>query len=93
VTPHFVLGPMKLPLIGNLHNLSEEPAKDFMKMREKYGDIIAIDFGPYPAIVLNEISLIKEGLGEASFSGRPKFQALLERTGGKPGGEKVFQVH
>lgn len=57
-----------------------------MKMGEKYGDVISVDFGSYPAVVLNSISAIKEALAENSFSGRSRFAPILERTGGRPGG-------
>jgi cytochrome P450 len=66
--------------------LSREPYKDFMKMREKYGNVIAFDFGSYRAVVLNDYKIIKEALNEMSFAGRPKFEFILQRSGGTPAG-------
>ncbi len=56
-------------------------------MREKYGDIISFDFGSFPAVVINDYKLIKEALNENAFTGRPHFEQLNERAGGKSGGE------
>ena len=48
---NFPPGPAGLPIIGNLHQLETEPAKVFMKMKEKYGDIFSLKFGSYKYVI------------------------------------------
>jgi cytochrome P450 family 2 subfamily J len=79
-------GPWRLPFIGNAHQVGKQPYLDFMKMREKYGDIIAIDFGSYRSVIINDYKLIREALNETAFTGRPRLEFMLERSGGTPAG-------
>lgn len=71
-------GPIPLPIIGNLACLDgyEVPYQAFSVLREKYGDIISLQLGTVPAVVVNGIENIKEVMVHkgAHFDGRPNFR-------------------
>ncbi|CAG7830884.1 unnamed protein product [Allacma fusca] len=73
-------GPWKLPLVGHLPFLGFFPHETIFKWKEKYGPIIFIQFGSYPAVVINDGALIKAAFNMPSLAGRPKIKLLDETT-------------
>ncbi|KAF2284004.1 hypothetical protein GH714_017907 [Hevea brasiliensis] len=53
-------GPRRLPLIGNLHQLSSQPYVDFWKMAKKYGPVMQLQLGRCPTVVLSSTETSKE---------------------------------
>ncbi|XP_046583100.1 cytochrome P450 1A1-like [Haliotis rubra] len=77
-------GPWGLPIVGHLPFLGKTPYQTFMKMRKIYGDLIKLQFGAWPTVVIHG-KLIKEALctkGDA-FSGRPQFFSSVSVQNGK----------
>ncbi|KAM4748961.1 cytochrome P450 1A1 [Rhinophrynus dorsalis] len=68
-----VPGPMPYPLIGNLLSLSKNPHLSLTKMSETYGDVMQIQIGTKPVLVLSGLETIKQALIKQGdeFSGRP----------------------
>uniref|UniRef100_A0A336MD30 CSON009839 protein n=1 Tax=Culicoides sonorensis TaxID=179676 RepID=A0A336MD30_CULSO len=71
-------GPKPLPIIGNLAVLDgyEVPYQAFNDLSKKYGNIITLQLGSVPALVVNGLENIKEVLiykGQ-HFDGRPNFR-------------------
>lgn len=52
-----------------------------MEVGKKYGGIFAFDFGSYPAVVINDLKLMKECLNDRAFAGRPVLPLFLEKSG------------
>ncbi|MEE6517403.1 hypothetical protein FKM82_027583 [Ascaphus truei] len=66
-------GPMPYPLIGNLLALSKNPHLSLTKMSETYGDVMQIQIGTKPVVVLSGLETLRQALvkqGE-EFAGRP----------------------
>lgn len=40
-------GPYGLPILGNLLQLGSSPFLTLMKLKERYGPIVSVDFGSY----------------------------------------------
>uniref|UniRef100_A0A7N6BI03 Cytochrome P450, family 2, subfamily X, polypeptide 9 n=1 Tax=Anabas testudineus TaxID=64144 RepID=A0A7N6BI03_ANATE len=84
---NFPPGPLTLPVLGNLINLSlENPLKDFEMLRKSYGNVYSLFIGPKPAVVINGVNAIKEALMTKAndFSGRPQdlfINDVTERKG------------
>lgn len=78
ITVNKAPGPKPLPLIGNLAVLDgyEVPYQAFSVLREKYGNIISLQLGSVPTLVVNGIENIKEVLIHkgSHFDGRPNFR-------------------
>ncbi|XP_055474927.1 cytochrome P450 2J4-like [Psammomys obesus] len=69
-------GPWRLPFVGNLFQFSLELSHlhlDIQPFVKKYGNIISLDFGNIPSVVISGLPLIKEALThtEESFLSRP----------------------
>ncbi|KAL3642297.1 hypothetical protein CASFOL_013112 [Castilleja foliolosa] len=45
--------PPKLPILGNLHQLSSSPHKDLQKLAEKYGPIMLLHYGNMPTLIVS----------------------------------------
>jgi len=58
----------------------------FVKL-EKYGRIFSVDVGSFRSVVVNDFKVLKQCLNDPAFSGRPKLQILLDRTG--PGAKYI----
>ncbi|XP_068927618.1 cytochrome P450 1A2 isoform X2 [Petaurus breviceps papuanus] len=66
-------GPWAWPLIGNILTLGKNPHLALTQLREKYGDVMQIQIGSTPVIVLSGLETIRQALvkqGE-DFKGRP----------------------
>lgn len=68
-----VPGPMPLPLIGNLLSLSKNPHLSLTKMSETYGDVLQIQIGTKPVLVLSGLETLRQALLKQGdvFSARP----------------------
>ncbi|XP_015882402.3 cytochrome P450 71AP13-like [Ziziphus jujuba] len=54
--------PSKLPIIGNLHQLSSMPLLSLCRLAEKYGPIFFLQLGQIPTVVVSSARLAKEVL-------------------------------
>lgn len=70
--------PKSWPIIGNLYSLAgyELPYQSFGALAKKFGNIISLQLGVQPAVVVNGINNIKEVLITKSshFDSRPNFK-------------------
>lgn len=72
-------GPFPLPIIGNLHVMTNKPYKDFQKLANIYGDVFSISFGMTRCVVTNSVEAVKEALVTKTcrFAGRPTNQYTI----------------
>ena len=81
---NFPPGPPGIPIFGNLPMMKENPNlyKDFMALAEQYGDIMGLQLGNYPAVVLNGHKVIREALVEngQSFVDRPNWMYIIKKN-------------
>ncbi|XP_041075248.1 cytochrome P450 1A1-like [Polyodon spathula] len=78
-------GPTPLPLIGNVLELGGNPHLSLTKMSQRYGDIMQIQIGTRPVVVLSgnetvQQALIKQG---DDFAGRPDLHSFQYISNGK----------
>lgn len=52
-------GPKKLPIIGNLHQISEPPFRCFRDLATQYGPIMHVKLGEVDAIVVSSPEIAK----------------------------------
>ncbi|XP_072484447.1 cytochrome P450 1A1 [Notamacropus eugenii] len=66
-------GPWAWPLIGNILTLGKNPHLALTQLREKYGDVMQIQIGSTPVLVLSGLETIKQALVKQGddFKGRP----------------------
>ncbi|GLJ11716.1 hypothetical protein SUGI_0175270 [Cryptomeria japonica] len=55
-------GPFAWPLIGNLHQLGKLPHRSLEELAKKYGPIMSLQLGYFPAIVVSSPEMAKEFL-------------------------------
>ncbi|XP_057810420.1 premnaspirodiene oxygenase-like [Salvia miltiorrhiza] len=69
-------GPITLPIIGNLHQISSPPFRCFTDLAARHGPIMYLRLGEAPAVVVSspEIAMLKDL--DPSFANRPKGVAL-----------------
>ncbi|XP_019231575.1 PREDICTED: cytochrome P450 93A3-like [Nicotiana attenuata] len=70
--------PLKLPLIGHLHLLSNKPHESLHKLSNKYGPIFHLFLGSIPCVVASSPKIVKQFLknNEIIFSNRPKISNI-----------------
>ncbi|KAM4039845.1 cytochrome P450 1A1 [Anomaloglossus baeobatrachus] len=68
-----VPGPIPLPLIGNLLSIGKNPHLSLTKMSEFYGDVLQIQIGTKPVLVLSGLETLHQALLKQGdvFSARP----------------------
>ncbi|XP_074088814.1 cytochrome P450 1A1-like [Macrotis lagotis] len=66
-------GPWAWPLIGNILTLGKNPHLALTQLREKYGDVMQIQIGSTPVLVLSGLDTIRQALVKQGddFKGRP----------------------
>jgi cytochrome P450 len=71
-------GPLRLPIIGNLHLLHPIPHQALQKLSLRYGPMMSFKLGSHPALHVCTPKLAKEFLKthEASFSARHAFHSV-----------------
>ncbi|XP_064612840.1 cytochrome P450 2D4-like [Liolophura sinensis] len=70
-------GPKGWPLFGSIFQISATDShKDFLKLSEQYGDVIAVNMAGNPVVVLNSADAIREAFFSTTtrdvFAGRPR---------------------
>lgn len=78
-------GPTPLPLIGNIHKIGQENIhRVFYNWAKKFGDFFLIWFGPKPAIIISDFTLIQRLLKDRphAFRRASKMEAVLREFGG-----------
>ncbi|XP_068169197.1 cytochrome P450 2F2-like [Antennarius striatus] len=81
---NFPPGPLALPIVGNILQLSlENPLKDFERLRKAYGNVYSIFMGSKPAVVISGLKAMKEALTSKAteFAGRPQDLLVNDSTG------------
>jgi hypothetical protein len=72
-------GPPRLPIIGNLHQVPKGPAwVTYKKWVEKYGPLVAVDFGGKDVIIIGDYETAKTLLDKRAqvYSDRPRMVTL-----------------
>jgi hypothetical protein len=75
--PNLPPSPPKLPIIGNLHQLSTLPHRSLQALSKKYGPVMFLYFGHTPTLVVSSADMAKEMMKthDIVFSNRPKSKA------------------
>ncbi|GMS97952.1 hypothetical protein PENTCL1PPCAC_20127 [Pristionchus entomophagus] len=71
-------GPVPLPLVGNLLSLSNEAAKDLLRLSKKYGPVLTV-WMPQPVVVITDSKVLHESIirGGDTFGDRPQSSSHL----------------
>ncbi|XP_037683008.1 cytochrome P450 2J2-like isoform X1 [Choloepus didactylus] len=67
-------GPPRLPFVGNFLQLGfKQPHLQLQQLVKKYGNLLSLEFGDFPVVIVTGLSLIKEVLvhQEQNFMNRP----------------------
>ncbi|XP_055332134.1 cytochrome P450 2A1-like [Paramacrobiotus metropolitanus] len=77
-------GPLGLPFVGYGPLLGSDPPAKMLKLKERYGKVMSMSFGPQLTIVLNNYEAVKEAFIKQGdkFIGRPStfmFDLLTEK--------------
>lgn len=69
--------PVKLPILGNLHQLGMLPHRSLRTLSEKYGPIMLLHFGTVPALIVSSADIAREVLKtqEVAFLDKPQTRA------------------
>lgn len=82
-------GPPRVPFIGThlLLTWANQPFRMFMRLNEKYGQIIYMRMGAQNTVVLSSYETIKEALVTKSdiFNDRPRHLSSIKKTSGAKG--------
>ncbi|KAK7389146.1 hypothetical protein VNO78_23979 [Psophocarpus tetragonolobus] len=70
-------GPMKLPFIGNLHQLGTLPHRTLQDLSRKHGALMFLQLGSVPTLVVSSAEMAREIFKnyDSVFSGRPLLHA------------------
>ncbi|XP_052172526.1 cytochrome P450 736A117-like isoform X2 [Diospyros lotus] len=66
--------PLKLPIIGNLHQLGKLPHRSLRSLAQKHGPLMLLHFGSNPVLVVSSGDAAREIMktNDLAFSNRPK---------------------
>lgn len=69
--------PLKLPIIGNLHQIGPLPHRSFASLSKKYGPLMSLQLGNKLVVLISSAALAKEVAKshDISFSGKPVIRA------------------
>ncbi|XP_017702360.2 cytochrome P450 71A1-like [Phoenix dactylifera] len=59
-SPRLPPGPLRLPIIGNLHQLGEHPHRSLRLLSEKYGSLMSLKLGFIPTIIVSSREMASE---------------------------------
>ncbi|XP_026440308.1 cytochrome P450 71B36-like [Papaver somniferum] len=60
--PNFPPGPPKLPIIGNLHQLTKQPDQALSLLSKIYGPVMLLEFGRLPTIIISSVEAAEQVL-------------------------------
>ncbi|XP_062019554.1 cytochrome P450 71AP13-like [Rosa rugosa] len=71
--------PPKLPVVGNLHQLGNQPHLSLRSLAQKYGPIIYLQLGEIPTVVVSSARVAKEVLKthDLALSSRPQIFSAI----------------
>ena len=69
--------PLRLPIIGNLHQLGKYPYRSLEKLSKRYGHLMLLNLGQVPTLVVSSPDLVGEIVNkhDVVFSNRPQTTA------------------
>ncbi|XP_021720002.1 cytochrome P450 71A25-like [Chenopodium quinoa] len=72
--------PPKLPIIGNLHQLTASLHRDFLSLSQRYGKLMLLHFGSKPTVVVSSVDAVQEIMKthDVVFCNRPKSRAAIK---------------
>ncbi|GBN83011.1 Cytochrome P450 2J5 [Araneus ventricosus] len=68
---HLPPGPFKIPIVGHLPFLGEEPFRVLHKLTEKYGNVYGIYLGRNYFVILGDYKVAKEAFSKSTTTDRP----------------------
>lgn len=76
--PRLPPSPLKLPLIGNLHQLGPLPHRSLRALAEKHGPLMLLHLGPVPTVVVSSAEMAQEIMRthDHVFASRPSLKAI-----------------
>ncbi|XP_050228539.1 cytochrome P450 76A1-like [Mercurialis annua] len=76
-------GPIRLPLVGNLLQLSKEPHASFAKLASQYGPIMTLWLGPIRTVVISSSEVAKEMFKnhDTVLAGRQIYESMKGKYG------------
>ncbi|EOA14698.1 hypothetical protein CARUB_v10027973mg [Capsella rubella] len=77
--------PWRLPLIGNLHQLSLHPHRSLHSLSVRYGPLMLLHFGRVPTLVVSSADMAHDVMKthDLKFASRPKRKAVATFLNGK----------
>ncbi|KAF6137217.1 hypothetical protein GIB67_030981 [Kingdonia uniflora] len=58
----FPPSPPKLPIIGNLHQISKMPHPSLLRLSQKHGPVMLLQVGPVPTVIISSAEMAREVL-------------------------------